>query len=73
MSGVITCRVAELNAAIYFVTSEVKKIVYIVRTSGGLGTEVPQWWDETSETPKQTEAEKANWSARIKAFLGIKK
>ena len=51
----------------------VKKIVYIVRTSGGLGTEVPQWWDETSETPKQTEAEKANWSARIKAFLGIKK
>lgn len=50
----------------------VKKIVYIVRTFGGLGTEVPQWWDETSETPKQTEAEKANWSARIKAFLGIK-
>ena len=50
----------------------VKKIVYTVRTAGGIDTEVPQWWDE-AQAPKPSEAEKANWAARIKAFLGIKK
>lgn len=49
----------------------VNKAVYTVRAFAGLDTEVPQWWKET-EAPKPTEAEKANWSARIKAFLGLK-
>ncbi len=51
----------------------VNKLVYTIRKCASLDTEVPQWWDDESETPKPTEAEKANWGARIKAFLGIKK
>lgn len=50
----------------------VSKVVYAVRASGGLNTEPPQWWDENS-SPTPTEAEKANWTARIKALLGISK
>ncbi len=49
----------------------VKKIVYTIRNSAKLNTEVPQWWDE-NEAPAPSAAEKANWSARIKAFLGLK-
>lgn len=50
----------------------VSKIVYVVRHNGGLHTEPPQFWDEQS-APQPTDAEKANFAARIKAFLGIKK
>ena len=49
----------------------INRIVFTIRNSAGLDTEVPQWWEETA-APAPTEAEKANWSARIKAFLGIK-
>lgn len=49
----------------------VKKLVYPIRKDAGLNTEVPQWWDEV-EAPAPTEAEKANWGARIKALLGLK-
>ena len=50
----------------------VNRLVYTIRNSAGLDTEVPQWWEE-SNAPKPSDAEKANWSARIKAFLGLKK
>lgn len=50
----------------------VSKVVYAVRSFGGLNTEPPQWWEENS-SPTPTEAEKANWTARIKALLGISK
>lgn len=50
----------------------IKKLVYTIRNSAGLDTEVPQWWEEDDAAPKPTEAEKANWAARIKALLGIK-
>ncbi len=52
--------------------SIINKLVFTIRNAAGLNTEVPQWWDET-EAPAPTEEEKANWAARIKAFLGIKK
>jgi hypothetical protein len=52
--------------------SIINRIVFTIRNSAGLHTEVPQWWEE-SDAPAPTEAEKANWTARIKAFLGIKK
>ena len=51
--------------------SIINRIVYTIRNSAGLDTEVPQWWEE-SDAPAPTEVEKANWTARIKAFLGIK-
>ena len=50
----------------------VNKVVYVVRTAGGVNTEPPQWWNE-NDSPKPTETEKANWTARIKALLGISK
>ena len=52
--------------------SIINSLVFTIRNAAGLDTEVPQWWDE-SAAPAPSEAEKANWSARIKAFLGIRK
>lgn len=52
--------------------SIINRLVYTIRNAASLDTEVPQWWEESS-APAPTEAEKANWSARIKAFLGIAK
>lgn len=48
----------------------VSKIVYMLRTAAMLNTEPPQWWDEES-APEATEAEKSNWAARLKAFIGL--
>lgn len=50
----------------------IKKVVYVIRHTAGLETEVPQWWDE-NEAPAPSEAEKASWKDRIKAFLGLGK
>lgn len=52
------------------VREAISKVVYVIRSVGGLDSEPPQWWDEQS-SPKPTEVEKANWAARIKAMLGI--
>ena len=46
------------------------KIVFVIRHAADFATEAPQWWDE-SDAPAPTEAEKANWTARIKAILGL--
>ena len=54
------------------VRETITKVVYVIRTSGCLDTEPPQWWDENT-SPLPTEVEKANWTARIKALLGIAK
>ena len=48
----------------------VNKIVYMLRTAVLLNTEPPQWWDENS-APEASEAEKSNWAARLKAFIGL--
>ena len=48
----------------------VNKIVYALRNAALLNTETPQFWDEET-APEASEAEKSNWSARLKAFLGI--
>ncbi len=48
----------------------VNKIVYMLRNSVRLNTEPPQWWDDDT-APEATEAEKSNWAARIKAFIGL--
>lgn len=61
--GIITADVKEL----------IRQMVFVVRSAGGLDTEVPQWWeDEGDSAPKQTEAERSNWAARIAALLRLK-
>ncbi len=50
----------------------INRIVFTIRNSANLDTEIPQWWDE-SDAPAPTDVEKANWTARIKAFLGLGK
>lgn len=49
----------------------VNKLVYVLRNAALLNTETPQWWDESS-APEASEAEKSNWAARLKAFIGLK-
>lgn len=60
------------NSHVSDIRETVNKVVYVVRTAGGVNTEPPQWWNE-NDSPKPTETEKANWTARIKALLGISK
>ncbi|MFI3291477.1 MAG: hypothetical protein R3Y46_06300 [Opitutales bacterium] len=49
----------------------INKVVYAIRHNAELITETPQWWDEEA-APVHTEAEKASWADRIKAYLGLK-
>jgi len=49
----------------------IKKVVYVIRHAADIDTEIPQWWED-SDTPNHTQAEKASFAGRVKAFLGIK-
>ncbi len=49
----------------------INKVVYVIRHTAGLTTETPQWWEDDT-APKHSEAEKASWADRIKAYLGLK-
>lgn len=49
----------------------VNAVAYVLRRNVGLDTEAPQWWTD-EESPKHTELESKNITARIKSFLGLK-
>ena len=47
------------------------EVAVAVRQTFSVQTEAPQFWSDPDQAPEQTEAEKANFGARLKALMAL--